>query len=154
MLPLLQVLSLFKVSIPIMIFANSVILELWLQKLAEIATMWKSGVTQFPAIEGKKYHTCKTCGFSTMKISYLKSHLLDHSGEKPFSCAKCKYSCKRAGHLKEHMLIHSEERLFKCSQCNQDFKRAGDLKNIPHICHGRADGVRVNFIWWCKFLQI
>ena len=25
---------------------------------------------------------------------------------------------------------------------------------IPHICHGRADGVRVNVFGRCKFLQI
>ena len=125
--PFPQVLSLFKLSIAIMIIANSVILELRLNKLAEIATMWKCGETQFQAIQGRKSHTCKTCGFSTLNIGLLKRHLQVHRGEKPFSCALCKYSCKHAGHLKRHMLVHSDERLFNCWQCNQDFKTAGDL---------------------------
>ena len=41
-------------------------------------------------LDGKVSRTCKQCGFSTAKASYLKSHLLGHSGEKPFSCKQCK----------------------------------------------------------------
>ena len=91
---------------------DSVILELRPNKLTQIAKMSKSPKTQFLAIEEKKSHTCKTCGFSTMKIEKLKSHFLVHSGEKPFTCEQCQYSFKRAGNLKQHVSTHSEERLF------------------------------------------
>ena len=35
-----------------------------------------------------------------------------------------------------------------------DRKNLYNLVAIPDICHGRADGVRVNFFGRCKFLQI
>ena len=117
----------------------------WLIKLnmlIQMATMSKGEETQFLASEEKKSHTCKTCGFSTMKIEKLKSHFLVHSGEKPFTCEQCQYSFKRAGNLKQHMSTHSEERLFNWQQCNKDFKTAGDLKQHL-VIHSETKPLRV-----------
>ena len=102
-----QMISLFQTSTMILLIDNLSVPQLcWLIKLdnlIQMATMSK----------GKKSHTCKTCGFSTMNAKNLKQHLLIHSAEKPFSCEQCKYSSKRAGSLKRYMLIHSQESLCK-----------------------------------------
>ena len=61
---------------------------------------------------GKKTHSCHKCGYSSFKASYLKAHMLVHSGVKPFVCKKCSFSCTQAGDLKTHMLNHSGEKPF------------------------------------------
>ena len=66
----------------------------------------------------KKTFSCTQCESSCTRVSYLKKHMLTHSGEKPFRCDQCNYSCARACVLKSHKLTHTAEQPFVCKQCS------------------------------------
>ena len=69
---------------------------------SEFSKMAKVGHIQPDA---KKNYNCNQCGYSSTKLSYLKTHMWVHSGGKPFVCSQCNYSCNQAGRLGIHMPI-------------------------------------------------
>ena len=83
----------------------------------------------FRPIRGKKTFSCTQCEFSCITVSYLKKHMLIHSGEKPFRCYQCNYCCAQTGDLRSHMLTHTGEKPFACKQCSYSSRRSRDLKS-------------------------
>ena len=45
------------------------------------------------------------------------------------------------------LLSHKTEMHYTHYSMAHKAKTKASMRDIPHICHGRADGVRVNFFW-------
>ena len=75
--------------------------------------------------QGRKKSTpviCKVCGKSYTDRSYLKQHMMSHSGEKPFSCTECGESFKNKKLLRDHKLLHTNEKPYQCTVCGRCFR--------------------------------
>ena len=85
---------------------------------------------------------CVQCQKSFGRATYLKRHMLTHSGVKAHSCSECEKSFSQVGHLRRHMVTHTGEKVHKCEECGDFFGQAGDLKRHqlihswekPHKC--------------------
>lgn len=64
---------------------------------------------------------CALCGKTFINKSWLKSHMLSHSGDKPYNCTQCDYKSASQTNLSVHQAIHSKNRPFKCQQCDKTF---------------------------------
>ena len=52
---------------------------------------------------GPQKYGCPFCSKIMQQPSWLKRHILIHTGEKPFCCEFCDYKTNQKGHLEKHM---------------------------------------------------
>ena len=93
-----------------------------------------------------KLHSCMTCGKSFTRASYLKTHILIHSGvpeEKQYKCSLCDYSYVRLQSLKEHGIQHGQTSPHNCTQCDYRASRASSLSRHAKI-HGEETPYECN----------
>ena len=65
--------------------------------------------------------TCDECGKVFKCKSYLKRHMLIHSGVKAYTCDLCKKTFTQKGNLGKHRLTHSGLKAFSCNPCKKVF---------------------------------
>ena len=108
---------------------------------------------------------CSQCAYTTKFPSYLKRHMLRHTGAKQFpcdvcgqrfrtisernmhrrvhdpaehTCAICSFKTPLKKVLDRHMLVHAEEKPIQCPHCNYRCRRNMDLrKHIISMHTGR-----------------
>ena len=101
---------------------------------------------------------CQLCKKSFKTESYMKSHLLTHTGEKPYKCSECGKQFRYKDSLKAHTRDHTGEK-FKCQfkNCDKEFNRLRDLKDHQNI-HPPDCNKELEFTFGCnicdaKFLR-
>ena len=119
---------------------------LCLKKEPSLREQVKAQVDQFvssPKKErGLKKCSCPVCGRSLARLTTLKIHLRQHSGDRPFKCPLCPKAFAQKSLLNSHRRTHSGERPFSCSLCHKRFAHSSGLKTHtrthtgerPHLC--------------------
>nr|XP_027221470.1 transcription factor Sp5-like [Penaeus vannamei] len=75
----------------------------------------------------RKEHICHVPGCGKLYAkTYLKAHLLSHSGERPFVCQwmYCDKAFTRSDELQRHLRTHTGEKRFQCGECGKRFMRS------------------------------
>ncbi|XP_077391694.1 uncharacterized protein LOC144027763 [Festucalex cinctus] len=74
------------------------------------------------------HFNCSVCGKKFAYKSYLKSHMMKHSGEKPFACSICdkRFSTKRS--MMRHAAMHTDANRNTCSVCAMTFPNKFEMK--------------------------
>ncbi|XP_055301592.1 zinc finger protein 3 homolog [Sitodiplosis mosellana] len=85
----------------------------------------------------KKQHKCSTCGYVATFPSYLKRHMLKHTGEKPFPCNICNKQFSQKPHVQAHLKTHPDEYPFSCSICLRVFAKNDERLVHEDVCNGR-----------------
>ncbi|XP_071357097.1 uncharacterized protein [Trachinotus anak] len=75
--------------------------------------------------------TCKVCGESFQRRSYLLTHTSAHLRD----CGVCGKHLERTENLKLHLRVHRET-MFRCSVCGQTFTLRGNLRTHMRIHSG------------------
>ncbi|XP_018371151.1 PREDICTED: zinc finger protein 37-like [Trachymyrmex cornetzi] len=85
-------------------------------------------------------YRCKTCRNTFQCKSYLRRHLLIHSGEKPYQCKFCKKVFNQISSLNRHKKkMHFNVRN-NCNDCKKGFINEQDLNNHLVTKHSYIDG--------------
>ncbi|XP_054719715.1 zinc finger protein 236-like [Uloborus diversus] len=85
----------------------------------------------------KTVHTCEQCHKTFTKLSYLKQHIMSHTGEKPFRCRKCGRMFGTLRVLNAHIKTHDGSKDFQCPECTLAFTTKRSL--VRHmILHDRT----------------
>ena len=76
--------------------------------------------------------TCTVCNKQFRRQSYLKEHILIHTGEKLHQCNVCDKSFTLKGKLNRHMLTHTGKKSYKFTICNKGFTQRNHLmRHLP-----------------------
>ena len=62
-------------------------------------------------------HKCEQCEFTFSSATYLKRHLVVHSGERPYECNHCGSTFVWKSNLGTHLKTHKAEKIEKCNEC-------------------------------------
>ena len=89
----------------------------------------------------KKY-PCKVCGKSFRCNSYLRQHLIIHTGEKPHKCPDCGKEFAFLQNMRTHLKLHLVKP-FRCDRCRNAYTDEAQLKQHMlshkgikrHRCH-------------------
>ncbi|XP_018571596.1 zinc finger protein 883-like [Anoplophora glabripennis] len=82
---------------------------------------------------GEKPYECNICGNRFTVLRSLNHHLNIHKGVKPYQCTQCDKAFRTSGSLRKHILLHTGERPFKCTSCEKGFIRRSHLKRHLRI---------------------
>lgn len=89
--------------------------------------------TEYPNTD-EGSHKCMFCNKHFAYKSYLKLHVLKHTGEKPYKCPVCSKEFNRKSNANVHMLIHAGVKPHKCELCPKRFTKKSHLDE--HMsCH-------------------
>ena len=77
----------------------------------------------------KKEFKCDVCSYTTICMSYLKRHKMQHAVEKPYKCDVCSYSTVRTRDLVRHKRKHTEEKPYMCEVCGFTTRSANSLRS-------------------------
>ncbi|KAK6642105.1 hypothetical protein RUM44_013828 [Polyplax serrata] len=84
----------------------------------------------------EKKKICHYCGLAFLRLSYLKTHLLTHTGEAPLQCQYCSRKFKFRWALKQHERLHTGVKPYKCQFCQEVFTQNKVRKNHESRVHG------------------
>ncbi|XP_017047166.1 transcription factor Ouib [Drosophila ficusphila] len=65
---------------------------------------------------------CDQCGGVFKCSTYLKLHLLRHTGEKPFECDICQAKYYAENEMRRHRILHTDARPYACRFCGKTFR--------------------------------
>ncbi|XP_045528852.1 zinc finger protein 432-like isoform X1 [Pieris brassicae] len=71
-----------------------------------------------------KPHICKECGKKFTAPSYLRVHMVKHTGERNFKCTICENRFVSKEALLYHTRRHTGEKPYSCNQCDERFVNA------------------------------
>ncbi|VIO99551.1 Uncharacterized protein BM_BM17845 [Brugia malayi] len=75
--------------------------------------------------ERRKKQRCDIC---RKEVTYMKTHMMTHTGEKPYSCPICKKNFTQSQSMKAHMMIHTGQKPYSCSICKKNFSLPAHMK--------------------------
>ncbi|XP_072318674.1 uncharacterized protein [Eucyclogobius newberryi] len=84
---------------------------------------------------GERPHKCPECGKGFRVTSNLRRHMSVHTGHRPHKCPFCQKGFIEKFYLEQHMRVHSGEKPFVCSVCGKSFRlKAGMEKHMKAHC--------------------
>lgn len=91
-----------------------------------------------PIVPEKK-QICHYCGLAFLRLSYLKTHLLTHTGESPLQCQFCDRRFKFRWAMVQHERLHTGIKPYKCQFCDEFFTQNRVRKLHENKVHGNVD---------------
>ncbi|KAH8251624.1 hypothetical protein KR038_003055 [Drosophila bunnanda] len=69
-----------------------------------------------------KTWVCEQCGGVFKCSTYLKLHLLRHTGQKSFACDVCQAKYYTENEMRRHRILHTDARPYACRYCDKTFR--------------------------------
>ncbi|XP_001999607.3 zinc finger protein 436 isoform X2 [Drosophila mojavensis] len=77
---------------------------------------------------------CEQCGGEFKCSTYLKLHMLRHTGTKKFECDICKRGYYTKNEMERHKILHTNARPYACRFCDKTF-RGTSSKTVHERAH-------------------
>ncbi|KAH8347359.1 hypothetical protein KR059_009833 [Drosophila kikkawai] len=74
------------------------------------------------AMRNAKTWVCDQCGGVFKCSTYLKLHLLRHTGQKSFECDVCQAKYYTENEMRRHRILHTDARPYACRFCDKTFR--------------------------------
>ncbi|EDW84159.1 uncharacterized protein Dwil_GK13987 [Drosophila willistoni] len=72
--------------------------------------------------KSQKTWICELCGGEFKCSTYLKLHLLRHTGKKDVECDICQAKYYTENEMRRHRILHTDARPYACRYCNKTFR--------------------------------
>ncbi|KAH8243704.1 hypothetical protein KR032_009488 [Drosophila birchii] len=69
-----------------------------------------------------KTWVCEQCGGVFKCSTYLKLHMLRHTGQKSFTCDVCQAKYYTENEMRRHRILHTDARPYACRFCDKTFR--------------------------------
>lgn len=92
------------------------------QETAPKETCYSDKKSNKTAKKPRKNWVCEQCGGVFKCSTYLKLHLLRHTGNKEFECDICKRRYYTQNEMLRHKILHSNARPYACRYCDKTFR--------------------------------